>query len=180
MSTSQQKNLKYVEERLESLHEIDTKIVSLLDNLSNAILELKKGKELNSETLTRENDDVKTQFKENVCKFYSNLSDSSIGLRKEVKLLDNKISNNNGNGSSRIGSIGTGAKQEDNKDGLGDDGDEVTILPININKKAVWMGEWKLNQEVAILRELLQTAVPKDQNNVAVKEEDVDSDIAME
>lgn len=119
-------DLKFIHERLDNLYEVDTKLVSSLDNLSSILSTLHRGK-------TKGNDDeLEKEFVENVRLFYTNLSKVSIELRKEIRCLDDKISNNQGSGEGSF-----------------------SILPININKKAVWTGDHKLKQEIEVLDRLL-------------------------
>ncbi|GMG20750.1 unnamed protein product [[Candida] boidinii] len=112
----------YIQERLDNLYDIDTKVVSLLDNLSCALNNLQEGKK-DSKLLVNPNnnnnnnhnataaiasakikrDEKLSKFKENCSLFYANLSDAAILLRKEIKLLDNRssgINNNNNNNNN--------------------------------------------------------------------------------
>ncbi|CDK29591.1 unnamed protein product [Kuraishia capsulata CBS 1993] len=129
---SEESDIRYIQERLDSLYEIDTKIVTLLDNMSSAISNLHEGKKMISQSKEESLEEVKKQFKENCGNVYENLSSAVIGLRREIKLLDHR----------------TNANVVSDK--------EVRILPVNINKKAVWVGEWKLNQEVENLEAMLE------------------------
>ncbi|EDO19616.1 hypothetical protein Kpol_1018p155 [Vanderwaltozyma polyspora DSM 70294] len=74
---------EYVQERLESLNEIDLKLCSLLQETSqivNSYSELKRG-----------NSTVKPQFEEHLKEFYLNLDVATTNLRKEIQLLDENI-----------------------------------------------------------------------------------------
>ena len=73
----------YVQERLESLSEIDTKLCNLLKVASQVVFtfsELKQG-----------NHDLKPQFEQHVRDFYSDLEGATTNLRREIKLLDENI-----------------------------------------------------------------------------------------
>ena len=73
----------YVQERLESLSEIDTKLCNLLKVASQVLFtfsELKQG-----------NHDLKPQFEQHVRDFYSDLEGATTNLRREIKLLDENI-----------------------------------------------------------------------------------------
>lgn len=79
------RDLSYVRERMDSLHDVDTKIVSFLQNLSDAVGDLQLAKAVNSkESLAK--------FKQSVAKCYDDLSDTAIHLRREVRYLDDRIS----------------------------------------------------------------------------------------
>lgn len=70
----------YIQERLDSLHDIDNRIVTFLDHLSvifGTFLE-------NPEDKTKQ----KEQFEEKVNQVYEQLSKVAIDLRKEVKVMD--------------------------------------------------------------------------------------------
>lgn len=110
---SQDKDVKYIHERLESLNGVESGVVSVLENLSLALSSLQEG--LSGQTQAKE------QFQEGCKGFYENLSTTSVKLRREIKLLDNKMGKNN---------------------------NDISILPINIDKKATWIGDSKLKAEV--------------------------------
>ncbi|QLG72589.1 hypothetical protein HG535_0D02970 [Zygotorulaspora mrakii] len=73
----------YVQERLESLSEIDSKLCNLLKIASQVVFtfsELKQG-----------NHDLKPQFEQHVKDFYTDLEGATTNLRKEIKLLDKNV-----------------------------------------------------------------------------------------
>lgn len=69
----------FIDQRLDSLYEIDCKIVSLLDNISGVF-----------ETYTN-GSDTKEQFSSQSETIYKLLSEIAINLRKEIKLMDDNI-----------------------------------------------------------------------------------------
>lgn len=85
---SEQKS--YVQERLESLHEIDTRIVSFLGNMSKAISALQLAKQ------TGEKDQIEL-FKKNTGKCYEDLSYTATHFRREIKFLSDAMKNNGRN-----------------------------------------------------------------------------------
>lgn len=110
----------FIHERLESLNNIDSKVVNLLKCIS-----------LLFETYvepTRQTDGdtqlVKEQFKGEVEQVYGLLSSLAIELRKEVKIMDDNI--------------GVYDKNDDS----------VMILPINVDHKNTTLGERKLEEEL--------------------------------
>ncbi|ABN66976.2 mediator subunit of RNA polymerase II [Scheffersomyces stipitis CBS 6054] len=70
----------FIQERLDSLYEIDCKIVSLLDNISTLF-----------QTYSSSDGDVKESFASQTEEIYSILSKVAIDLRKEVKVMDDNI-----------------------------------------------------------------------------------------
>jgi mediator of RNA polymerase II transcription subunit 11 len=73
----------FVRERIDSLYDIDCKIVSLLDKMSGIF-----------ETYSSPKDDVekiKEQIQLQTKGIYSTLSDVAVELRKEVKIMDENI-----------------------------------------------------------------------------------------
>ncbi|OUM54034.1 hypothetical protein BVG19_g3373 [[Candida] boidinii] len=167
----------YIQERLDNLYDIDTKVVSLLDNLSCALNNLQEGKK-DSKLLVNPNnnnnnnhnataaiasakikrDEKLSKFKENCSLFYANLSDAAILLRKEIKLLDNRssgINNNNNNNNN--------TKNNDNLDS-----NNTNILPITVNKKAIWMGKAQMDAELNELDKLVkENVIQKEQSALA-------------
>lgn len=73
---------------------------------------------------------IKKEFQDDIKNFYTDLEFSSIHLKKEIKHLDDRIGKADSNG--------------------------ITILPININKKATWAGEEKLKQQLNHIDESLK------------------------
>lgn len=78
MSTLEdEKAENFIQERLDSLYEIDCKVVSLLDQFS-TIFQSFYNKD-------------KEQFSEQTTTIYSTLSKVAIDLRKEIKIMDDNI-----------------------------------------------------------------------------------------
>lgn len=73
----------YVQERLESLAEIDNRLCSLLKTASQIVSTLSE--------LKRGNQDLKPQFEHHTKQFYTDLEASTVQLRKEIKLLDENV-----------------------------------------------------------------------------------------
>lgn len=74
---------QYVQDRLESLAEVDTKLCDLLKTASKVVStfsELKQG-----------NHELKPQFEQHVKQFYTDLESSTVQLRQEIKLLDDNV-----------------------------------------------------------------------------------------
>ncbi|QBM89692.1 mediator of RNA polymerase II transcription subunit 11 [Metschnikowia aff. pulcherrima] len=109
-----------IRERLESLSSIDQEIVDILESLS-SIFEtyLQPSKEEPQDVAK-----TRVQFRTDVKQLYSSLSRIAIGLRKEVKSMDE--------------SVGT----FEHSKGL------VMILPVSIEKKNIKLGEDRLHAEV--------------------------------
>lgn len=78
MSTLEdEKAENFIQERLDSLYEIDCKVVSLLDQFSTIF-----------QSFYTKN---KEQFSEQTTTIYSTLSKVAIDLRKEIKIMDDNI-----------------------------------------------------------------------------------------
>lgn len=78
MSTLEdEKAENFIQERLDSLYEIDCKVVSLLDQFSTIFQSF----------YTKD----KEQFSEQTTTIYSTLSKVAIDLRKEIKIMDDNI-----------------------------------------------------------------------------------------
>lgn len=139
MSIDETTNDSFVQERLNSLYEIDCKIVSLLDNMSTLF-------QTYSVPKTNENDlsETKKQFTDQTKAIYNNISKIAIGLRKEVKIMDDNI-----------------GVYDKNKDG-------IMILPISVDQKNTTLGEKKLTSEIEELGAVVNGDLGK------VKTEDVD------
>ncbi|CAN6628929.1 mediator of RNA polymerase II transcription subunit 11 [Trichomonascus vanleenenianus] len=78
-----------IKQRLIALHELDDKIIELLETASSAIKALEAGKKAatsnsDSMTLTAE---ARSQFKDSTEKYYELLELVSTGLRKEIRTL---------------------------------------------------------------------------------------------
>ncbi|KAH3673322.1 hypothetical protein WICMUC_003782 [Wickerhamomyces mucosus] len=117
----------FIQERLQALHQIDNKLVSILSHSSSALTNLIQLKKSSSDKSKQ--DEFKSEFRTDIENFYQDLQFSSVNLKKEIQILD-----------SRIG-------ETDSKD--------ITILPISINKKATFSGEEKLKSELDTLQKLL-------------------------
>lgn len=113
--------MTYIEKRLDSLYEIDCQVVSLLDNVS-SLFETYSSNE--------NSDKTKEQFEKQTKNIYGLISDIAIGLRKEVKLMDDNI--------------GVYDKNEDN----------VMILPLSVDQKNTQLGEKRLKDELKELNKL--------------------------
>ncbi|GAV56306.1 hypothetical protein ZYGR_0BB00830 [Zygosaccharomyces rouxii] len=73
----------YVQERLDSLAQIDDRLCSLLQTASQVVFtygELKHG-----------NHDLKPQFEQHTREFYAALESSTTQLKQEIKLLDENV-----------------------------------------------------------------------------------------
>lgn len=110
----------FIQQRLESLNNIDTKVVKLLDCISVLFDTYVEPSRQND----AENILVKDQFKREVNEVYGLLSTLAIELRKEVKIVDDNI--------------GVYDKNEDS----------VMILPINVDHKNTVLGKVKLEEEL--------------------------------
>lgn len=126
MSIEKENKNNFVQERLDSLYEIDCKIVSLLDNMSSLIQTYSTPKSSDND-LTEQKDQMKVQTKT----IYNAISNVAIGLRKEVKIMDENIGVYN-----------------KNKDG-------VMILPISVDQKNTTLGTKKLNDEITELNTIV-------------------------
>lgn len=73
----------YVQQRLESLKEIDVKLCSLLQEASQVVYTFTE--------LRRGNNTLRSQFEEHVKDFYSNLELATSNLHNEIQLLDQNI-----------------------------------------------------------------------------------------
>lgn len=74
---------EYVQERLNSLKDIDNTLCNMLQESSqivSALIDLKKG-----------NDEMKPQFEKHVDVFYKNLHDVQTSLKTEMQLLQTSI-----------------------------------------------------------------------------------------
>lgn len=129
----------FIQERLDSLYEIDCKIVSLLDNMS-SLFQTYSTPKLNDSDLGEQKEQLKNQTKT----IYSTISNIAIGLRKEVKKMDENI--------------GVYNKNEDG----------IMILPISVDQKNTTLGSKKLNDEI----EEMNSIVGGESGDVEIKNED--------
>lgn len=110
----------FIEERLESLHDIDGNIVGLLDRVGKLIDTYMEPSRDTSADIS----ETKEQFKDEIKEVYSALSAVAISLRKEVKIMDENI-------------------------GVYDKNDDlVMILPMNVDQKNTTLGSQKLKEEL--------------------------------
>ncbi|GME87325.1 unnamed protein product [Ambrosiozyma monospora] len=124
-------DLQYIQKRVDSLQEIDSMIVSFIDNLSQTLTLLKQGKQ---QAATKSSAETRQKFNESVSNTYSNLSFIATHLRKEIKIWDTKINNN--------------AMEESELNSL-------NVLPLQVNKKATWINKSKFNDELSELDSVL-------------------------
>ncbi|EEQ41536.1 putative mediator of RNA polymerase II transcription subunit [Clavispora lusitaniae] len=110
----------FIQERLESLNEIDNNVVGLLDRVSKLIDTYMEP----SRNTTADISSTKEQFQEEVKEVYSVLSALAISLRKEVKIMDENI--------------GVYDKNDDS----------IMILPMNVDQKNTTLGKRKLEEEL--------------------------------
>lgn len=109
-----------IEERLQALDRIDKNIVNILESLGD-IFDTYIGP---SQEEPHDVTQIRSLFGNDVRKFYKSLSNIAIGLRKEVKLMDDN----------------TGTFQL-NKD-------LVMILPVSVERKNTTLGDEKLEAEL--------------------------------
>ncbi|WPK24217.1 hypothetical protein PUMCH_001483 [Australozyma saopauloensis] len=112
----------FIQTRLEALGLIDDDIVSLLENIGTVF-------ETYSEPSRRENAEIKEKFENGVKDVYSSLSSIAIGLRNEIKIMDENI--------------GVFDKNED----------LVMILPISVEQKNTTLGVQKQKLELLKLKD---------------------------
>mmetsp|Transcript_3488 Transcript_3488/g.3880 ORF Transcript_3488/g.3880 Transcript_3488/m.3880 type:complete len:169 (+) Transcript_3488:2-508(+) len=134
MSMEQKNKNYFVQERLDSLYEIDCKIVSLLDNMS-SLFQTYSTPQSNDNDLAEQKEQLKSQTKT----IYNAISNVAIGLRKEVKIMDENIGVYN-----------------KNKDG-------VMILPISVDQKNTTLGKQKLKDEIKELNTILSGEKDKEE-----------------
>ncbi|QPG74664.1 hypothetical protein FOA43_001996 [Brettanomyces nanus] len=78
------KDLSYIQKRLDSLHEIDKRIISFLDNMSEAVKDLQLAKQTNDNKKL-------TEFNKSVGYCFDDLSYTAIHLRREIKFLSDRM-----------------------------------------------------------------------------------------
>lgn len=114
----------FIQSRLETLDEIDDNVVKLLDNIETVF-------DIYSEPSKQDcqqPSDIKETLESGVRDVYSSLSSIAIGLRNEIKIMDENI--------------GVFDRNED----------LVMILPISVEQKSTTLGKKKLREEVEKLR----------------------------
>ncbi|KAH3680823.1 hypothetical protein WICPIJ_008106 [Wickerhamomyces pijperi] len=118
----------FIQERLDSLHEIDNKLVSILAHTSSALSNITQlNKNITDDNQKRQ---LQREFSKDIENFYNDLRYATVNLNKEICILDSRISK------------------------TGDGG--ITILPVNIAKKATFAGEEKLKTQIDRLDKLLE------------------------
>ncbi|GMM34653.1 hypothetical protein DASC09_019780 [Saccharomycopsis crataegensis] len=136
---SQQSALDFVEERLTNLTIIDEKLVALLQHVSSTLENVKQGRisELtaSSSPVSSSSSDYMNhstyEFQKSVTNFYQDLEFMSSRLRREIILMDKQTSFNQTNPN------------------------DVSLLPITIDKKASWVGDWKFTNQINEIKQLL-------------------------
>ncbi|ODQ82810.1 hypothetical protein BABINDRAFT_159311 [Babjeviella inositovora NRRL Y-12698] len=145
----------FTQQRLDSLSNLDTKIVSLLSTLSDILLTVHQGKQIDTRQGVTSDALVTTrkEFTTQIQHFYATLSDTTIGLNKEIKLFNENI------GSCK-------------------NGDNMMLLPVNIEIKNTKLGKVKMREEVSRLDSVLGKTydeVTEEPAPIDVKVEGLDS-----
>lgn len=122
----------FIQERLESLHEIDKNIVNLLDSIGTLFDTYIDP----SRQTTVDMSKTKEKFTMESKQVYGILSSLAIDLRKEVKIMDDNI--------------GVYDKNDD----------QVMILPITVDQKNTTLGKRKLNEELKKLEDIRSNPTP--------------------
>lgn len=122
----------FIEERLEALHEIDSKVVSLLDRMS-AILETYTAPRAAGDSAG----ELRERFAQQTRDVYQLVSTVAIDLRKEVRVMDDNIGHYDRN----------------------DDG--VMILPISVDQKNSRLGAAKMRHELEQMQRLMSQELPR-------------------
>ncbi|CAH2353768.1 putative mediator of RNA polymerase II transcription subunit 11 [[Candida] railenensis] len=117
----------FIQERLNSLHEIDCKIVSLLDSMSTIFQTYTTPK--SSDALSQ--NELREQFELQTKSIYNLVSTVAIDLRKEVKVMDDNI-----------------GVYDKNEDG-------VMILPISVDQKNSTLGDKKMKYELSQMDKII-------------------------
>lgn len=110
----------FIQERLDALHKIDESIVNLIENIS-VLFDTYMEPSLQNDVDMAES---RERYQSQVKQVYRTLSGLAIGLRKEVKIMDDNI----------------GVYDRNN--------DLVMILPISIDQKNTSLGAKKLQEEL--------------------------------
>lgn len=134
----------FIDKRLNALHEIDCKIVSLLDNLSTVFQTYSTPSKVND---SQQNNQLRETFESQTKGIYNLISTVAIDLRKEVKIMDDNI-----------------GVYDKNEDG-------VMILPISVDQKNSTLGGKKLNHELAQMDKALGWKKPVTEEDAAVPEQ---------
>ncbi|PIS49370.1 hypothetical protein CJI97_005544 [Candidozyma auris] len=133
----------FIQTRLDSLHEIDNNIVKLLDGIGSIFDTYIEPSKQDVQDLAT----TKEKFIDGTKRIYSLLGSIAIGLRKEVKIMDENI-------------------------GVYDKNDEnVMILPISIDQKHTSLGRDRLEKEVKNMQEIVK--IDNADGQVKVEEKDV-------
>lgn len=117
----------FIQERLNSLHEIDCKIVSLLDSMSTIFQTYTTPKLLDAPS----QNELREQFELQTKSIYNLVSTVAIDLRKEVKVMDDNI-----------------GVYDKNADG-------VMILPISVDQKNSTLGDKKMKYELSQMDKII-------------------------
>ncbi|CAK7897882.1 mediator of RNA polymerase II transcription subunit 11 [[Candida] anglica] len=130
-------NPTFIQKRINALHEIDCKVVSLLDSMSTLLqtYTLPKTDDVNSK--------IKEQFTVQTNDIYGIISTVAIDLRKEVRIMDENI-----------------GVYDKNDDG-------VMILPISVDQKNSTLGEKKLRHEMKQLSRILKDVTEEEEEEEA-------------
>lgn len=137
----------FIQTRLDSLNEIDNNIVKLLDNIGSVFSTYVEPSTLDLQDLSR----TKEKFVAGTKLIYSLLGSIAIGLRKEVKIMDENI-------------------------GVYDKNDEnVMILPISVDQKHTSLGRDRLDKEVKNMEQLVNAEKVGSDDEVHPKVEDQDA-----
>ncbi len=159
-----------IETRLADLNELDTKIATIVSAVSSSLshlVELKKTANAVMPDEMQRHQSARNSFQESNKQFFETVEEVGVKLRREIRVLDGAIG-----GRVKVNTQSGDAQQRNG-------GEETLLLPININRKAVWVGEYKKKQQLKVLDEMLNsdTEIRKDEE---VKENtDKDGDIIM-
>lgn len=106
--------------------------MSILNHASLALANLTSLKKnaSNKEELER----IKGDFSQEINEFHKDLEHATVQLKKEVKILDDRIGKIDANG--------------------------ITMSPITINKKATWAGSEKLKSQLDHMDSLIENSEP--------------------
>lgn len=142
-SMTEENKRGFIQTRLDSLHEIDNNIVELLDGIGSIFDTYIEPSKQDVQDLAT----TKEKFIDGTKRIYSLLGSIAIGLRKEVKIMDENI-------------------------GVYDKNDEnVMILPISIDQKHTSLGRDRLEKEVKNMQEIVK--IDNADGQVKVEEKDV-------
>lgn len=150
----------FINQRLDSLYEVDCKVVALLESFSSLFeaYTVTKDSQFNSE-------EFKNEITNKTKRVYLLLSNVAIELRKEVKIMDENIGTLNKNKEGRM------------------------ILPITVEQKNTTLGDKKTNELTGVLGSVLSRCLDsraeekiqdnKTSSETEIKDEDQVNDIEM-